>query len=821
LLLRFGIVSALRPDRRGAGERLVITGWRNLQRFAAEIGFVSTAKRQALLRLLNARTGRSLSKTGDIPEPDYLFEPVVRVEDAGEQPVYSIRVDSRCHSFVANGFVNHNTEARLSRLAMELLRDIDKETVDFEPNFDGEHMEPRVLPARFPNLLANGSDGIAVGMATKIPPHNLRELIDATIALIDNPDITIEKLMEHVPGPDFPTGALVVGREGIRQAYETGRGSLTLRARAFIEEGKGGKFRIVVTELPYQVNKSKLIERIAELVREKRLEGITDLRDESDRTGLRVVIELGRNANPNVLLNRLYKETQLQQSFGVIMLAIVGQRPRLLNLKEALQVYVDHQKEVIVRRSRFELDRAQARAHILQGLRIALDHIDAVIAIIRSSRTVDEAKQRLMRLDGVDERLLERADAPREGDGQVLSEKQAQAILDMRLQRLTGLEREKIEAEYEELLKEIEYLNAVLSSETMVLKVVKQELREIADRFGDARRTQIVAAEDEFEPEDLIDDAPMVILLTHAGYIKRAPLDAYRTQLRGGRGVTGITTRDEDFVEQIFVASTHQTLLFFTNRGRVFQLRVFEVPEASRTARGTAIVNLIQVDQGEKITTVLPVREFDPDRFLVMATRGGKVKKTSLGEFANVRRSGLIAISLAEGDELIGVRLTTGDDHILLATRGGQAICFPETDIRPMGRAASGVIGIRLAQDDVVIGMEIADPSADLLTVTSRGYGKRTPMTDYRIQGRGGSGIIAMRTTSKTGPLAAIRAVSPGNEVMLTTAQGIVIRQPVDGIPRHGRSTQGVMLIRLEPGDEFVSLARIIREDEQRSMLEE
>ncbi|MBX6722173.1 MAG: DNA gyrase subunit A, partial [Dactylosporangium sp.] len=642
------------------------------------------------------------------------------------------------------------SESRLSRLAMELLRDIDKETVDFEPNFDGEHREPTVLPARFPNLLANGSDGIAVGMATKIPPHNLRELINATIALIDSPGISVAELMEHVPGPDFPTGAQIVGTEGIRAAYETGRGSLLMRAKAEIEESKGGRFRIVVHEIPYQVNKARLIERIAELVREKRLEGITDLRDESDRSGLRIVIELARTANPNVILNRLYNDTQLQQTFGVILLAIVNNRPRLLNLKDALSVYLDHQKEVIVRRSRFELEKAQARAHILEGLRIALDNIDAVIALIRASQTAEEARTGLM----------ENFD---------LTEKQAQAILDMRLQRLTGLEREKIEEEYAELLKEIEYLRAILASEQMVLKVVRQEISEIRDRFGDDRRTEIVPAEGEFNPEDLIDDTPVVIPLTHAGYIKRVPLDTYRTQLRGGRGVSGITTRDEDFVEQMFVTSAHQTLLCFTDRGRVFQLKVWEVPEASRVARGTPIVNLIQVEQGEKVTTVLPVREFDESHFLTMATRSGKVKRTPLAEYRNVRKSGLIALGLAEGDELIGVRMTRGDDNILLATRRGQAICFAESDIRPMGRQAHGVIGIRMKADDEVVGMEIADPTADLLTVTRRGYGKRTPVRDYKIQGRGGMGIIAMRTTSKTGPLAAVRTVWPGNEVMLTT----------------------------------------------------
>ncbi|MBX6350990.1 MAG: DNA gyrase subunit A [Clostridia bacterium] len=695
------------------------------------------------------------------------------------------------------------TEARLSRLAMELLRDIDKDTVDFEPNFDGEHKEPRVLPARFPNLLANGSDGIAVGMATKIPPHNLRELVRATVALIDDPTITVSQLMEHIPGPDFPTGAQIVGRDGIRQAYETGRGTLLMRAKAEIEEVKGGRYRIVVHELPYQVNKARLIERIAELARDKKLEGVTDLRDESDRTGLRVVIELARTANPNVVLNRLYRDTQMQQTFGVIMLAIVDNRPRLLDLKSALSVYLDHQKEVITRRSRFELAKAEERAHILEGLQKALDQIDAVIALIRRSRTVDEARAGLVGEFG-------------------LTEKQAQAILEMRLQRLTGLEREKIEEEYAELRKRIEHLRAVLASEQMVLRVIREELLEIGERFGDPRRTEIVAAGDgDFDPEDLIDDQPVVIPLTHAGYVKRVPLHTYRTQLRGGRGVSGITTREEDFVEQIFVASTHQTLLLFTDRGRVFQLRVWEVPEGTRQARGTAIVNLVQVEAGEKVTAVLAVRDFADGQFLTMATLRGRVKKTPLAEFRSVRRSGLVAISLAEGDELIGVRLTRGDQDLILATRRGQAVCFAESDIRPMGRQAQGVIGIRLRPGDFVVGMEVADPEADLLCVTTKGFGKRTPVADYPRHGRGGLGVIAIRTTQKTGELAAVRAVRPGNEVMITTAQGIVIRQAVDPIARLGRTAQGVTLIRLEPGDEVASVARIIREDEEETIVAE
>ncbi len=694
------------------------------------------------------------------------------------------------------------TEARLSRLAMELLRDLDKDTVDFVPNFDGTAREPTVLPARFPNLLVNGSSGIAVGMATNIPPHNLREAIDAAVALLENPELTPRGLMKYIKGPDFPTGGLILGREGIVKAYETGRGILTLRARAEVEEAKGGRQRIVITELPYEVNKARLIERIAELVREKKVEGISDLRDETDRTGMRIVVELARGADARVILNRLYKNTQLQVNYGVIMLALVDGQPRVLNLRQMVWHYLQHQKEVVTRRTRFELARAEERAHILDGLLVALDEIDEVIALIRAARTVEEARA------GLQERFR-------------LTERQAQAILDMRLQRLTGLEREKVREEREELQKTIEYLRAVLASERMLLAVIKKELLELRDRFGDARRTQIAAPAADFGEEDLIAREDVVVTLTHQGYVKRLPLDAYRSQHRGGRGVQAASTRQEDFVEEIFVASTHDWVYFFTNRGRVYRLKVHELPEAGRTARGTALVNLVPVAQGEKVTAVIPIPDLEvaadagagAPPYLFMATRGGTVKKTPLAEFANVRRSGLIALELDPGDELIGVRLTDGRCHVMLVTRQGLAIRFAEDEVRPMGRGAAGVRGISLGQGDAVVAMTAfpaeEDAGLDLLVVTERGFGKRTPLTEYRLQGRGGKGILTARVTGKNGPVVAARVVRDGDEVMLITAQGVAIRQPADGISRVGRDAQGFILMRLEPGDTLVGLARV------------
>lgn len=688
------------------------------------------------------------------------------------------------------------TEARLSPLAMEMLRDLDKETVDFVPNFDGEYEEPAVLPSRFPNLLVNGAAGIAVGMATNIPPHNLGEVIDGVNYLIDHPGATSEDLMKIIHGPDFPTGGLIVGREGIREAYKTGRSIITMRARARIEEMKNGKTRILVTEIPYQVNKAKLIERIAELVRDKKIEGITDLRDETDRTGMRVVIELSRGTNPNVILNKLYKMTPLQQNFGIIMLALADNKPKILTLRQVLEHYLDHQKEVIVRRSRYELRKAEERAHILEGYRIALDNIDEVIALIRGSQTTAEAKEGLM------ERFK-------------LSEVQAQAILDMRLQRLTGLEREKIEAEYEELLKTIEYLKAVLQSERMVLNIIKQELTEIRDKFADERRTQIVAGEADFEIEDLIAEEDIVVTLTHQGYIKRLPLSTYRSQRRGGRGISGLNTRDDDFVEQLFITTTHYWILFFTNRGRVYRIKAHEIPEAGRAARGTAAINLIEIEPEEKITTVMPIRHFDDEHFLTMVTRNGIVKRTRLSEYDTNRRGGLIAVALEEDDELIGVRLTDGNSDIILGSRRGMAIRFAESDVREMGRTARGVIGIRLDPGDEVVGMDVVDPKGDVLVVTEKGLGKRTAVEEYRPQGRGGKGLKSANLTERTGPVVGLRMVKEGGDVILISAQGVVIRQPVDEISRLGRLTQGVHLMRLDEGDKCVAVARVPSRDEE------
>ncbi|MDI3299665.1 MAG: DNA gyrase subunit A [Bacillota bacterium] len=688
------------------------------------------------------------------------------------------------------------TEARLAPIAMELLRDLDKETVDFVPNFDGDEKEPVVLPARFPNLLVNGSSGIAVGMATNIPPHNLREVIDALLLLIEDRSLDLAELMRKIPGPDFPTGGLIVGRQGIRQAYETGRGIITLRARAHIETGKGERQRIVVEELPYEVNKAKLIEQIAEEVRERRIEGVSDLRDETDRSGMRIVIELQRGANANVVLNKLYKATALQQNFGIIMLALVEQQPRVLNLKEMLELYLDHQEEVVRRRSRFELERAEERAHILEGLRVALDHIDAIVALIRASQTVEEAREGLMTRFG-------------------LSEKQAQAILDMRLQRLTGLEREKIEEEYRELLQRIAELRAILADERRLLGVIRDELAEIREKYGDRRRTQIVAGDAAFDEEDLIADEECVITVTHFGYVKRQPLDSYRSQHRGGRGVAGTSVRSEDFVEHLFVTRTHHWVLFFTNRGRVYPLKAHEIPEASRTARGTAVVNLVPLEGGESITAVVTVPAFDEEEedFLVMATRNGVVKRTALREFASARRSGLVALGLDEGDELIAVALAREPGELLLASREGAAIRFPLDEVRPMGRTARGVSGIRLAEGDRVIAMAVVDRDADLLVVTENGFGKRTPLDQFRLQGRGGMGVRAIRPTRRNGQVAGALVVHEEDEVMAISSQGVLIRYPVRDVPRLGRLTQGVSLMRLARGDALVAVARIEAED--------
>ena len=681
------------------------------------------------------------------------------------------------------------TEARLSKIAGEMLRDINKNTVDFIPNFDGEEKEPSVLPSRFPNLLVNGSSGIAVGMATNIPPHNLGEVIDGVEMLIDNPEVTVKELMTVIKGPDFPTSGIIKGTEGIREAYETGRGRVIVRAKAEIEEEKGRQ-KIIVTEIPYQVNKAKLVENIADLVKDKKIVGISDLRDESDRDGMRIVIEIKKDANANVILNQLYKHTKMQDTFGVIMLALVGKEPQTLNLKQVLVHYMEHQKEVIRRRTQFELDKALARAHILEGLRIALDHIDEVIALIRASKTTEEARNGLMSRFG-------------------LSEKQAQAILDMRLQRLTGLEREKIEEEYNELMKLIAHLQDILAREELLLKVIREELLEIKAKYANERKTQIEKNALEIDIEDLIEEKEVVITLTHSGYIKRIAADTYSAQRRGGKGIQAMSTKEDDFVEHIFVASTHSDLLFFTNRGRAFRLKAYEVPDAGRAAKGTNLVNLIPLSGDEKIQAVLSIKESYEEGYLVMATKQGLIKKTELRDFASIRKNGLIAISLKDGDELLKVKVTRGDAEIVIVTQDGYAIRFSEKDIRPMGRTASGVKALTLREDDIAVAMDIVVPDQELLVVSENGFGKRTPMEEYGIQTRGGKGLKTYKVAEKTGRLVGARVVKDGDELMLINNNGVAIRMNVSGISVTSRSTMGVTLMRTGEEEQIVALAKI------------
>ncbi len=688
------------------------------------------------------------------------------------------------------------TEARMSKISEVMLTDIEKNTVDFMPNFDGRLQEPVVLPAKIPALLVNGSSGIAVGMATNIPPHNLSEVIDGIVKVIDNKDVTDEELMTIIKGPDFPTEGLILGKEGIKQAYTTGRGKITVRAEAEIEEMSGNKQRIIVSSLPYQVNKAKLIENIATLAREKRVEGISDLRDESDRNDrVRVVIELKRDANAQVVLNQLYKNTQMQDTFGVIMLALVNGEPKILTLRQCLDHYIEHREQVITRRTKFELDKALARAHILEGLKIALDNIDEVINIIRSS--YDDAKERLMERFG-------------------LSDIQAQAILDMRLKTLSGLQREKIEEEYNELMKLIAHLREILANEQLVLDIIKEELLEIKQKYGDERKTKIVAAEGEIDVEDLIKEEQTVVALTHFGYIKRMPIDTYKSQKRGGKGITGIATREEDFVKQIFTASTHDTILFFSNKGKLYRLRGYEIPEAGRTAKGTAIVNLLRLDNGEKISAVIPISTFEDGKYLLMATRNGLIKKTALKDFDSTRKTGLLSITLKDDDELIDVRLTDGEDNVVLVTSKGLSITFDEKDVRPVGRSAQGVIGIRLDSDDFVIGMEsiINSKDATLLAITENGFGKRTELTEYRVQNRGGRGVITYKVTPKTGNIVGIRIATGNEDVMLITDKGTIIRLKVEEVSVLGRATQGVTLMRTNDGGKVVSI-EIIQPDEE------
>ncbi len=848
LLLRFGIASALGEEKSRGSYRLGIVGQENLQRFAEKIGFISERKRGALQCVLAAHRGKALSKTDYVPFlasfvrehagrgqrewlskhnfdrpvrllealprlaqvfPDAdmeqieqiarvhsLFEEVVAVEDAGKQRVYSVRVDSPCHSFVANGFINHNTECRLTPLAMELLADIDKDAVDFIPNYDEYEKEPVVLPAKVPHLLMNGAAGIAVGMATNIPPHNLGELVDGLVAMIDDAQLSTEALFKLVKGPDFPTGGQILGRDGIKAAYESGRGSITVRAKAEIEEIRGGRVAVIVSEVPFMVNKAALIQRTAELVRAKKLNGISDIRDESDRRGLRIVIELRRDVNPQIVRNQLFKHTQMQTTFGAIMLALVDGAPKTLGLRELLEQYLRHRRTVVIRRTRFELATAEARAHILEGLKIALDALDAVIALIRKSSDVPTARTGLMKQFK-------------------LSAVQADAILEMRLQRLTALERGKIDAEYQELVKDIARLKEMLADATsprprLIMATIRAELQEMKEKYGDARRTKITGHEvEEFEAEDLIPDADIVVTLTQNGYVKRQPLETYRLQRRGTRGVIGMGTKEEDFVAHAVITTNHAFLLFFTDRGKVYRIKAHEVPETSRTARGTALVNLLALAQDERVNAIIPLRSFEDEGSLFMATRRGVVKRTGLMEFINAKRAGIVAISLERDDRLVGVRLIGKDTEMLLATRQGKAIRFRAGQVREMGRAARGVVGIRLRGDDEVVGVADVTEGPTLLTVTDLGFGKRTPIGQYPVKRRGGFGVINLKVSKKGGTVVTVRAVEDEDEILLVTSGGVFNRIPAAQISVMGRQAQGVHVMRLGEGERVAATARI------------
>ena len=692
------------------------------------------------------------------------------------------------------------TEARMTKLTLEMLADLEKDTVDFGLNYDESEKEPLVLPSRFPNLLVNGSSGIAVGMATNIPPHNLGEAIDGVIALIENRDLPDRELMKYIKGPDFPGGGIILGRKGIEDAYLTGRGSIKVRSRSEIEPMNNGKNRIVVTEIPYQVNKARLIEKIAELARDKKIDGITDLRDESDRKGMRIVIELRRDVNPQVILNQLYKNTQLQDNFGVIMLALVNGMPQVLTLKQMLNHYIDHQENVVTRRTKHDLARAEERAHIVEGLKIAVDNIDEVIKIIRSSRTDSESKERLNQRFG-------------------LTDRQAQAVIEMQLRRLTGLAREKLEEELADLYEKIAYFKSILADEHKLLEIIKEELLQVKEKHADTRRSQISNYEDKLELEDLIEDEDVVITISHTGYIKRMPSDTYKSQKRGGRGITAMTTKEEDFVEHLFTTTTHNFLIFFTNKGKCYRLKVYEIPEAGRQAKGTAIVNLLNITGDEKITTVIPLKKFDEDLFLMAATKLGVVKKTPLVEYDSSRRDGIIAINLEENDELIGVQLTDGKQDLILVTAGGQAIRFAEEEARPMARATKGVRGIKLIGDDFVVGMEVVRDEGELLVITANGYGKRTPLSEYRQQARGGKGVFTVRPSERNGEIVGALVVRDGEEIMAISKEGIIIRIKVDEISSMGRTTQGVTLMKMGEHDSVVSMARVAEHDQKEQQL--
>ncbi len=693
------------------------------------------------------------------------------------------------------------TEAKMTKLTLEMLADIEKNTVDFGPNYDESLEEPLVLPSRYPNLLVNGSSGIAVGMATNIPPHNLGEAIDGVVALIENRDLPDRELMKYIKGPDFPGGGIILGRKGIEDAYLTGRGSIKVRSRSEIEPMNNGKNRIVVTEIPYQVNKARLIEKIAELARDKKIDGITDLRDESDRKGMRIVIELRRDVNPQVILNQLYKNTQLQDNFGVIMLALVNGMPQILTLKQMLNHYIDHQEAVVTRRTKYDLAKAEERAHIVEGLKIAVDNIDEVVKIIRSSQTDQESKTRLNQRFG-------------------LTDRQAQAVIEMQLRRLTGLAREKLEEELADLYEKIAYYKSILADEHKLLEIIKEELLQIKEKHSDTRRSQISNYEDKLELEDLIEEEDVVITISHTGYIKRMPSDTYKSQKRGGRGITAMTTKEEDFVEQIFTTSTHNYMIFFTNKGKCYRLKVYDIPEAGRQAKGTAIINLLNITGDEKITTVIPLESFKEDLYLMAATRMGVVKKTPLTEYDTSRRDGIIAINLEGNDELIGVQLTDGKQDIILVTAGGQAIRFAEEEARPMARATKGVRGIKLMDDDFVVGMEVVRQEGDLLVITANGYGKRTPLTEYRQQARGGKGVFTVRPSARNGEIVGALVVQENEEIMAISREGIIIRIKVDDISSMGRTTQGVTIMKVSDSDTVVSITRVVDHDKEQRLFE-
>lgn len=687
------------------------------------------------------------------------------------------------------------TEARMSPFSLEMIRDIDKDTVDFMPNFDEEEKEPVVLPSRFPNLLVNGSNGIAVGMATSIPPHNLGEVIDATVKMIDDDECTIDDLIDIVKGPDFPTGAQILGKKSAREAYKTGQGKVMVRAVANIEETDRGRSQIIVTEIPFQVNKARLLEKIGELVRDKRIEGISAIRDESNRKGMRIVIELKKDANPRITLNRLYKHTQLQENYSMIMIALVDGQPRTLNLYEILEEYLKHQKDVVTRRTQYDLKKAEARAHILEGLRIALDNIDEIIKIIRSS--YNDAKEKLMDRFG-------------------LSDIQAQAILDMRLARLQGLEREKIESEYQELLKKIAYYNSLLADEKLLMGVIKDELLEIKEKYGDKRRTKFASDANEMEEEDLIEEKQVAITLTRLGYLKRIPADTYKTQRRGGKGITGLTTRENDFVTDLIMTSTHDSLMFFTNTGKVHRIKAYEIPEATRTAKGTPAINFLNLMQRERISAVIPFKDFRDDKYLIGVTKNGTIKKTAISQFDTNRKTGLIAITLKDGDELVDIRQTSGSDNVIIITKNGKCICFSENDVRPMGRIAGGVRAIKLEDDDEVVSMELVQPHEELMVVTSKGFGKRTPVKEYKIQARGGKGLLTYDKTKfkKTGKLIGATVVDDDDEIMLINSEGTVIRIKANEVSKLGRATQGVKIMRTDEDTDIISMTKVIREEE-------